>query len=118
MSYIRNTLRGTWFLAPLIGVILSSTSLQTGKAQDIGDITAGRKLADNWCSSCHVVGPAPARGVSNGAPTFAAIARMSSTTALSLRAFLQTPHSRMPDLHLSRDEIDDVAAYILSLRRG
>jgi hypothetical protein len=24
---------------------------------------------------------------------------------------------RMPDLHLSRDEIDDVAAYILSLRQ-
>jgi hypothetical protein len=26
------------------------------------------------------------------------------------------PRPRMPDLYLSRDEIDDVAAYILSLR--
>jgi hypothetical protein len=42
---------------------------------------------------------------------------MKSTTPLSLRAFLQTPHERMPDLHLSRDEIDDLTAYILSLRR-
>jgi hypothetical protein len=35
---------------------------------------------------------------------------------MSLRAFLQTPHWRMPDLHLTRDEIDDIATYILSLR--
>ncbi len=35
---------------------------------------------------------------------------------MSLRVFLQSPHARMPDLHLSRDEIADVSAYILSLR--
>jgi hypothetical protein len=49
--------------------------------------------------------------------TFVGIASMSSTTPLSLRAFLLTPHARMPDLHLSRDEMDDLAAYILGLRR-
>jgi len=69
------------------------------------------------CSSCHLVSASPGGAVSNGAPTFAAIAGMKSTTVLSLRAFLQTPHDRMPDLHLSRDEIDDLAGYILSLRR-
>jgi hypothetical protein len=36
---------------------------------------------------------------------------------MGLRAFLQTPHDRMPDLHLTRNEIDDVAAYILSLKK-
>jgi hypothetical protein len=36
----------------------------------------------------------------------------------SLRAFLQTPHARMPDLHLTREEVDDLASYILSLRAG
>ena len=41
---------------------------------------------------------------------------MKSTTPLSLRVFLQTPHNRMPDLHLSRTEIDDLIGYILSLR--
>ena len=35
---------------------------------------------------------------------------------MALDVFLQTPHHRMPDLHLSRTEIDDVSAYILSLR--
>ena len=86
-------------------------------AQEIGDAAAGRELATNWCSSCHVVGPTAQRGVSNGVASFAAIARRSSITPLSLRAFLQTPHARMPDLHLTREETDNLIAYILSLRK-
>ena len=99
-----------WFCAGL----LASGGV---RAQEIGDAAKGHKLAENWCSSCHVTGPTQQQGVSNGAPTFAAIARMKSTTALALHAFLQTPHDRMPDLHLSRDDIDNISAYILSLRR-
>jgi mono/diheme cytochrome c family protein len=91
---------------------------RVAEAQEKGDPAAGQRLAERWCSGpCHVIGPASARGTSTGVPTFAAIARMPSTTPMSLRVFLQTPHAGMPDLHLSRDEIDDLAAYILSLRR-
>jgi mono/diheme cytochrome c family protein len=100
-----------------LAAILLAGSFSRLAAQDIGDIAVGRQLAETWCSTCHVVGPTRQSGASTGAPTFAAIARMKSTTPLSLRAFLQTPHSRMPDLNLSRDEIDDLAAYLLSLRR-
>jgi mono/diheme cytochrome c family protein len=81
-------------------------------------VDAGHVLAEKWCGNCHIVGPDQQRGTSNGAPTFSAIARLTSTTQLSLHAFLQTPHDRMPDLHLSRDETDNLAAYILSLRRA
>ena len=31
---------------------------------------------------------------------------------------LQSPHPPMPDLKLSRNQLDDVAAYILSLRKS
>ncbi len=86
-------------------------------AQDAGDVSAGRHLAQTWCSSCHVVDPVSQRRVDNGAPAFTAVAAMSSTTPMALRAFLQTPHAKMPDLHLSRNEIDDLTAYILSLRQ-
>lgn len=41
---------------------------------------------------------------------------MLSQTALSLRAFLQTPHGAMPRYHLTATETDDVVAYVLSLR--
>ena len=102
---------------PLLAAIILVAAIPRAASQDIGDVAAGRQLAQTWCSSCHVVDPAPQRGVDNGVPAFTAIARMPSTTPLSLRAFLQTPHAQMPDLHLSRDEIDDLTGYVLSLRR-
>jgi len=103
-------------------VLTLGLSLATGTmpsfAQNLGDVATGQKLAETWCSSCHLVGAPHGAAVSNGAPTFTAIAADKSVTVLSLRAFLQTPHARMPDLHLTREEVDDLASYILSLRAG
>ncbi len=101
---------------PVVATVLLAGLTHWAEAQEIGDAATGRHLSETWCSSCHLIGPNAARGVSNGVPTFAAIAQQKSTTPLSLRVFLQTPHARMPDLHLSRDEIDSLAAYVLSLR--
>ncbi|MFL5256707.1 MAG: c-type cytochrome [Rhodopila sp.] len=84
---------------------------------EAGDPDAGHALARKWCENCHIVEPTQKQGTSTGAPTFTAIAEMKSTTEMGLHVFLQTPHSRMPDLHLTRDEIDNVTAYILSLKR-
>ncbi|MDR3539000.1 MAG: cytochrome c [Acetobacteraceae bacterium] len=84
-------------------------------AQDLGDVATGRRLAETWCGECHTVTPTRMREVRR-VPTFNAIADMTSTTPLSLRAFLQTPHDKMPDLHLNHDETDDLIGYILSLR--
>jgi len=116
MTYRRHLACLARRIAGWLGTILLVGLAHHATAQPIGDVAAGGKLAETWCSSCHVVGPAPDHGTSNGAPTFSAIAQMPSTTPLSLRAFLQTPHARMPDLHLTRDEIDDIGGYILSLR--
>lgn len=101
-------------VAQTVVALLAATPIPLA-AQEIGDVAAGSRLAATWCSSCHIVTPSAQTGASTGVPTFAAIARMPSTTSMSLRAFLQTPHARMPDLHLSRDETDNVIAYILSL---
>ena len=102
---------------PLVMTILLAGLPNPAGAEETGDIEAGHRLSEIWCSPCHFVGRNAPSGISNGAPTFVGIASMSSTTPLSLRAFLLTPHARMPDLHLSRDEMDDLAAYILGLRR-
>jgi mono/diheme cytochrome c family protein len=101
----------------LLALLATLVHLFSPGASTASDVTAGRSLAERWCSNCHVVGPAQQRGTSIGVPPFSAIAQMSSTTPMSLPAFLMTPHPPMPDLHLTRDEIDDVAAYILSLKR-
>lgn len=81
-----------------------------------GDPAAGLTLALSNCAQCHVVAGRQAGPVPVGIPTFAAIARMPSTTVLSLRAYLQTPHPPMPDLALTRREMEDVISYILTLR--
>ncbi len=100
----------------VLTAILVTAASPCRAAQHMPDAAAGGALAEKWCTACHVVGPTQNQGTSTGAPPFAAVADMKSTTAMALRAFLQTPHWRMPDLHLTRDEIDDIAAYILSLR--
>jgi len=107
--------RVSFIVAPLLGAMLLAATSHPAGAE--GDVEAGSRLARTWCSSCHLAGPAQNSATSTGAPTFAAIAGMKSLTATSLRNFLQVPHGRMPDLHLTRDETSDLAAYILSLRK-
>jgi mono/diheme cytochrome c family protein len=82
-----------------------------------GDPQAGRGLAANWCSHCHRIAPGGPGPATDGAAPFASIVAMPSTTSMSLRVFLQTPHAGMPDYHLTRDQLDDLVAYLLSLRR-
>jgi mono/diheme cytochrome c family protein len=87
-----------------------------GAAEELlGDAAAGHRLAEDICSTCHVIAPGRVPMTEVGAPAFPDLASEPRVTALSLRVFLQTPHERMPDLHLDRDETDNVIAYILSL---
>lgn len=76
------------------------------------DIASGRKIAERWCSECHVVAPGQ-RQASDSVPTFAQINRSGRFDEATLSAFLANPHhSRMPDLSLTRSEIADLVAYI------
>jgi cytochrome c len=93
--------------------IAALVAAATASAQDI---RAGKDIAQATCGGCHIVDPKGQKTGSDAVPTFAAIARMPSTTAASLTVFLSSPHSPMPDLVLSRQEIRDLVAYILSLR--
>jgi cytochrome c len=77
---------------------------------------AGHRLADAWCKDCHAIEAATA-GTANPAPDFAQIANKPSTTALSVKVFLQTSHPSMPNLVIAPDQADDLANYILSLKR-
>ncbi len=103
--------RGVMTLAALV---LAVPALAQGLP---GDPVQGRAVAERWCASCHVVSPRPVGPVGDGATPFQSIADRPATTALSLRAFLSSPHGRMPDLNLTQTEMDDLISYILSLRR-
>ena len=100
----------SWIIAP--AALLSPALAQV----NVGDPRQGHALAQDWCSSCHVVSPQQRQAGNDAVPSFSSIAHMPSTTATSLKAFLETPHPPMPDLKLSQAQIDDIIAYILSLR--
>jgi mono/diheme cytochrome c family protein len=75
----------------------------------------GARLAQRWCATCHVVAATQTGTVLQGPPSFATVAK-GGLGADQLRAFLSHPHGAMPDLSLTRTEIDDLIAYIQSLR--
>jgi cytochrome c len=78
------------------------------------DAQKGAKLAQQWCANRHVVAGKQAGAVPQGPPTFSVMAH--SMTADQLHAFLSHPHGAMPDLALTRVEIDDLIGYIETLR--
>jgi mono/diheme cytochrome c family protein len=80
-----------------------------------GDAMAGRRLVETQYSGCH--GGKGSLSTPQQGPSLRAVAAMPSTTSMSLHAFLLTPHANMPNYRLTSEEIDDVVAYILSLRR-
>lgn len=75
----------------------------------------GKVLAEHWCVSCHVVAAGQTSATASSAPTFMWLAK-SSKSEKALKAFLIAPHPPMPNLSLSRREINDVVAYIESLK--
>jgi mono/diheme cytochrome c family protein len=107
-----NRRRGLWAAASLLAAVLS---LSPARADDFGDPIAGRQVAEAWCANCHAF-PGSTHATVTGAPSFPAVAENKAMTRLALRAFLQTTHDRMPDLHLSNNEMDDLIAFILSSR--
>ena len=111
MAHSWNIRPSTGFLAAFGLIALSSGAM----AQTAGDPDSGLQIAKTWCINCHVVTRDQSQGTSNGAPPFTAIAAKKEITPATLRTWLETPHHRMPDLHLSKTEIDDVSAYIFSL---
>ncbi len=109
------------FLGASLGLVTAVTLAATALAAPPvpADPAKGRRLAERWCATCHLVS-ADQKAASADAPSFQALANAPGRTADGLADFLTLPgttHSRMPDLALSRVEIDDVTAYIATLKK-
>jgi mono/diheme cytochrome c family protein len=79
------------------------------------DLDQGRRLAQRWCAECHAIGAKPTRF--RRAMPFAAIAAKDSVTTDTLSAFLLLPHATMPNVPLSRNDADDLAAFIIAMKK-
>jgi cytochrome c len=79
------------------------------------EMGAGSQIAQRWCVNCHVISSGQTGAAPQGPPSFPTIAK-SGMSNDQLRTFLSHPHGAMPDLALTRNEIDALIAYIRSLR--
>ena len=84
----------------------------------VPDIANGEVLARKLCVGCHVLDPAADKIPQPDVPSFPAIADRPNQTLETLTTWLLAPHAPMPDPHLSRTEIRDLAGYIISLRKS
>jgi mono/diheme cytochrome c family protein len=76
-------------------------------------VAEGQAVARRWCAACHAM---PDGAATDTAPSLQRIAASPGLTPASLTAWLSAPHPPMPDPGLSRDQIDAVIAYVVSLR--
>ena len=96
-----------------LSAAIIAVTLVTPAFSQHGNLESGRRLADIWCGSCHQVGPEASL---RSTPSLPELARLSSTTELSLKVFLKSSHENMPNLMVSRAQIEGLVAYIMSFK--
>jgi mono/diheme cytochrome c family protein len=74
----------------------------------------GRHLSERWCVECHAITPAPGK---SRAQSFAAIATKEKINAEMIASFLRLPHATMPNLPLRGSDAQDIAAFIMSMKK-
>ena len=84
-------------------------------AAEAGDPAIGKLLAQTWCSSCHAISGTQRRG-SDVAPPFVALVNgPQGLDDARLRGWLHDPHPPMQGITLSRQQTEDIVAYLRSL---
>jgi mono/diheme cytochrome c family protein len=78
----------------------------------------GRELAARLCVTCHVIDRTPSGPVRADVPSFPAIAGRPASTAEYLAGKIIVPHPAMPGVALTADEIRDIVAHIVTLKRS
>ncbi|MBW7850533.1 MAG: c-type cytochrome [Rhodospirillales bacterium] len=99
-------MKGRWLLG--VAGVMAACSAGAQEAE----VEAGADIAARWCGICHVV--EGAGSPTDAAPPLPTVAQMRSDDYL--RGFLANPHGNMPPIDLTTREIDQLVAYLGSLR--
>ena len=101
------------FFGLLVGAALALSDAALAQSSER---VAGRRLATELCGDCHQA-HRPFPLLYRYPPSFEDIAKLPSTTRLSLKVFLRSNHQNMPNFIVSKSHTDDIIEYILSLKR-
>lgn len=115
---------GLWTVCTAIATYAQTKPAQT-KPVDGSDVVAGRTLAMQACTSCHVVAAdQPYMPIYKGAihpPDFKDIANKPNVDAAWLRSYLASlpvipKYAQMANVDLTEEQMRDVSAFIMTLR--
>ena len=101
-------------VAIMVALIWTDLSF-AGPATPKPDPERGRILAERVCVACHVVSKAPAT-VAIDVPSFPAIANKPGQSMETIAGRIVIPHPPMIAVPLTREEIVNVVAYIMTLK--
>ncbi len=76
----------------------------------------GEIIAHKLCVGCHLIDKSSDGVAQADIPSFPLIANRPDQSIETLTNWLNAPHAPMPDPHLTRKEVRDLAGYIMSQR--
>lgn len=115
----RSRIMMIWTVAivlPTIGTVLQVKADPAAIPSTI-DVAEGDRLAHTLCINCHIVDTRGPLIRTDRVPSFPWVAQQPGLTPEFVSGWLSTSHDRMPDYTLTREEIRQLTAYILSLRK-
>jgi mono/diheme cytochrome c family protein len=93
----------------LFGGMASPAQTQTA------DADAGEAYAEKVCAQCHAIHRTGLSPEPKATP-FRDVANTPGMTGIALRVWLTTPHRTMPNIAIEPQDMDNVIAYILTLK--
>jgi cytochrome c2 len=105
--------RSRFFALVAASVVMMAAAAE---GQELGDARKGLAYARNLCSECHNVLDTDAASPNSRAPAFKRIANTPGMTITALTVWSRTAHPTMPNFIIDPKDMDDLIAYILSLR--
>jgi mono/diheme cytochrome c family protein len=81
----------------------------------IADAAAGEAYAKKVCAQCHAIHQTGLSPEPTATP-FRDVANTPGMTGIALRVWLTTPHRTMPNIAIEPQDMDNVIAYILTLK--
>ncbi len=103
------------FVIPLLAALILPPL--PAVAQPFGNALNGRDYAKANCADCHAIEANGIKSPDPRAPKFETIANTPGMTETALTVWLYSPHRNMPQILVRGRDLDDLAAYMQSLKR-
>jgi len=100
---------------PILQLSVALALLAGNTASLAQDLENGRRLSQRWCSECHAIGIPTAK--TRRIISFASIAERPGISNDMIASFLLMPHATMPNMPLSHKDAQDIAAFIMTMKK-